>query len=177
MVRAGVSWSRSSKHDNMVVMLEMRGAAVYEVFRQVRPLLLGSVKVVESRLRRHGLTVGTRAVLEVLVEHGPAPVPALADRLSLTRQGVQRHVNDLHALGYVRTRPNPTHRRSVLIALTVRGETVFSQIKTDELTQLARMALGWTETDLATAAAVLQALSRDVRGVATDPSNDEGDPL
>ena len=148
---------------------------MYDVLRQVRPLLLGSVKVVESRLRRHGLTVGTRAVLEVLVELGPAPVPTLAERLSLTRQGVQRHVNDLHALGYVRRRPNPTHRRSVLIALTDRGETVFSQIRTDELTRLARMVPGCTDADLATAAAVLQALSRDVREAAADPISHEGD--
>ncbi|WP_203940351.1 hypothetical protein, partial [Spirilliplanes yamanashiensis] len=58
-----------------------RGSALYGVLRQVRPLVLNSARMVEAALRPRGLSVGMRAVLEVLAEHGPATVPAVADRL------------------------------------------------------------------------------------------------
>ena len=140
-----------------------RGAALYDVLRHVRPLVLNSARVVEAALRPEGLSVGTRAVLEVLAEHGPATVPAIGDRLDLARQGVQRHVNDLLKLGYVESRPNPAHRRSVLIALTGSGTEVIGRIRDDELRQLATLVPECTEQEIATAAKVLAALNRDVR--------------
>jgi DNA-binding MarR family transcriptional regulator len=140
-----------------------RGAALYDVLRHVRPLVLNSARVVEAALRPEGLSVGTRAVLEVLAEHGPATVPAIGDRLDLARQGVQRHVNDLLKRGYVESRPNPAHRRSVLIALTGGGTEVIGRIRDAELRELATLAPECTEQEIATAAKVLAALSRDVR--------------
>lgn len=150
-------------------MLE-RGAALYEVLRHVRPLVLNSARAVEAALRPEGLSVGMRAVLEVLAEHGPAPVPALGDRLDLARQGVQRHVNDLLALGYVESRPNPAHRRSVVIALTRTGGEVIGRVRDDELRQLAGLAPDCTLQEIATAAKVLRSLSRDVRRRAGETS-------
>jgi DNA-binding MarR family transcriptional regulator len=151
-----------------------RGRALYEVLRQVRPLLLNSARVVEDSLKPQGLSVGMRAVLEVLTEHGAAAVPSIADRLDLARQGVQRHVNDLFALGYVETRPNPAHRRSVLIALTRAGSEVIERVKDDELRHLAAMAQDCTLQEIATAAKVLQSLGRDIRGRAAHLQTGEG---
>jgi DNA-binding MarR family transcriptional regulator len=140
-----------------------RGSALYEVLRHVRPLVLNSARVVEASLRPEGLSVGMRAVLEILAEHGAATVPSIADRLDLARQGVQRHVNDLLALGHVESRPNPAHRRSVLIALTRTGAEVIDRIRDSELRQLAGLAQDCTSEEIATAAKVLRSLSRDVR--------------
>jgi DNA-binding MarR family transcriptional regulator len=140
-----------------------RGTALYEVLRQVRPLVLNSARVVETSLRPQGLSVGTRAVLEVLAEHGAATVPAVADRLDLARQGVQRHVDHLTGLGYVETRPNPAHRRSVLVALTPAGAEVIGRVRRDELRDLATLAGDCTSGEIATAVKVLRALNRDVR--------------
>jgi DNA-binding MarR family transcriptional regulator len=150
-------------------MLE-RGAALYEVLRHVRPLVLNSARAVEAALRPEGLSVGMRAVLEVLAEHGPAPVPTLGDRLDLARQGVQRHVNDLLALGYVESRPNPAHRRSVVIALTRTGGEVIGRVRDGELRQLAGLAGDCTLQEISTAAKVLRSLSRDVRRRAGETS-------
>src|SRR4051812_25928944 len=144
-------------------MLDDRGAALYEVVRQVRPLVLNSARVVEASLRPDGASVGMRAVLEVLCDHGPATVPAIAAWLDLARQGVQRHVNDLTDLGYVESRVNPGHRRSVLIATTSSGAELFDRIRDDELRHLAAMATECTEDDIEAAAKVLKALNRDVR--------------
>ncbi|MBL7254104.1 MarR family winged helix-turn-helix transcriptional regulator [Paractinoplanes lichenicola] len=144
-------------------MLETRGAQLYEVLRNVRPLVLNSARVVEADLAADGLTVGMRAVLEVLAEGGPATVPAIGDTLDLARQGIQRHVNDLGRLGLVEVRDNPSHRRSVLIALSPAGAERFERIRRDELARLGRMATDCTEAEIATAIKVLRSLNRDVR--------------
>ena len=157
-------------------MLLDRGSALYELLRQVRPLVLNSGRVVEASLRPQGLSVGMRAVLEVLAEHGAAAVPAIADRLDITRQGVQRHVNDLIELRYAETRSNPVHRRSVLIALTPAGSAVIGDVRRDELRHLAAMAQDCTRQEIATAIKVLRSLNDDVRRRATLLQHPDGDP-
>lgn len=144
-------------------MLRERGRLLYEVLRNVRPLVLNSARVVEADLAADGLTVGMRAVLEILTEHGPATVPAIGERLDLARQGIQRHVNDLAALGLIETRENPAHRRSVLIALTAAGAARFERIRADELGRLEAVAAECTNDEIATAVKVLRSLNRDVR--------------
>lgn len=156
-------------------MLHDRGSALYEVLRHVRPLVLNSTRVVEASLRPAGLTVGMRAVLEILSDHGPATVPSIADRLDLARQGVQRHVNDLIELGCVRPYPNPAHRRSVLIVLTRSGSELIGRVRDDELRHLAEMAQECTGQEIATTVKVLQTLSRDVRQRAAHLHNAMGD--
>lgn len=146
------------------------GTALYDLLRHVRPLLLNSARVVEASLKPHGLTLGMRAVLEVLREDQASTVPAIARRLDLPRQGVQRHVNDLSALGYVESRPNAAHRRSVLIDLTPSGSRVIQRVTDAEVRQLATLALDCADDDIQTAARVLGSLSRDVRRRAAELS-------
>lgn len=143
-----------------------RGALLYEVLRHVRPLVLNSARVVEASLRGEGLSVGMRAVLEILAGHGPMTVPDIAGRLDLARQGIQRHVDDLIALGRVESRVNPAHRRSVLIAATPAGSELFERIRAGELARLGRLAPECTDTEIAATLRVLAALSRDVRAEA-----------
>ncbi|GAA1609090.1 MarR family transcriptional regulator [Actinoplanes couchii] len=141
---------------------------VYALLRETRPLVLNSARVVEASLRGDGLSVGTRAVLEMLAEHGPMTVPDIGDRLDLARQGIQRHVNDLSTRGLVESRVNPAHRRSVLIATTPAGAALFARIRADELARLGAMAAEHSAGDLATALRVLRSVNRDVRQRATD---------
>src|SRR4051812_18644504 len=144
-------------------MLRDRGSQLYEVLEQTRPLVLNSARVVEASLKPLGLTVGMRAVLEVLANHGPATVPAIGERLDLARQGVQRHVNDLIERDLVASRANPDHRRSVLIALTDAGTEVISRVGDDERRHLSQMAQDCTAQEIAAAVKVLRSLNRDVR--------------
>ncbi|MFI5933522.1 MarR family winged helix-turn-helix transcriptional regulator [Actinoplanes sp. NPDC051494] len=163
-------------------MSQDRGAALYDVLRHVRPLVLNSARVVEVSLRPAGLSVGSRAVLEILDDHGPATVPAIGDRLDLPRQGVQRHINDLIALGHVTTHHNPAHRRSSLVSLTAAGAAAIAGVRTDELRHLAGMAQDCTDEEITAARKVLRALNRDVRRRAQtkedphDPRVDHGQP-
>lgn len=135
---------------------------MYDVLTHVRPLTRASARVVEATWRAHRVTVGMRAVVAVLDDAGPSPVPEIAARLDLTRQAVQRHVNELLAIDMVATQPNPTHRRSVIVALTDRGERLWQAQHEAELEALAPMAAGCSLGDLETAARVLEALGADV---------------
>lgn len=139
---------------------------LYDVIRHLRPLVLNSARVVESRVRGEGWTVGSRAVVEVLVDSGAATVPDIARRMDLPRQAVQRHVNELAGLGHVEPRVNPQHRRSVLIALTPDGAAAFDRVKAAELTELAELAASFASEELRTTARVLAALESAIRAKA-----------
>ena len=65
---------------------------------------------------------GRRAILLNLKTLGPKTVPQLAAMRPVSRQYVQRLVDELAAEGLVEKRPNAAHRRSPAIALTAPGE-------------------------------------------------------
>ncbi len=55
----------------------------------------------------------------------PLPVAHIARNMGLTRQAVQRSVDEMVADGLVRLEPNPHHRRAMLVAMTQRGEAAY----------------------------------------------------
>ncbi len=138
--------------------LSDHGRAAYAVLRQVRPLHLQAARAVTTTLQGEPITMGIRAVLERLDDQGPQTVPQLATWLDVTRQAVQRVVDDAHALGHVEVRANPAHRRSHLIALTPRGRDAFHRLHADELATLEMVAAEIDRTDLLTCAKVLEHL-------------------
>jgi DNA-binding MarR family transcriptional regulator len=110
-----------------------------------------------------GQTVARWHVLSV-VSAGPCTVPAVARRLGLTRQGVQRVAGDLLAARLLKASPNPDHVRSPLLTLTNRGRLVLEQ-----LTQRSDAARGRllqqghiTAEDLAAARTTLRALQQSL---------------
>src|SRR4051794_39958606 len=111
---------------------------LYTVFRHIRPLHLLAAREVTAALAGQGLTLGVRAVLEVLHNDGPGTVPAIARTLLLPRQDVQRHCNQALHAGLVTRGPNPSHRRSPLMTLTDDGERTFREMHSAELDRLAR---------------------------------------
>ncbi len=136
-----------------------QGEAAYAVMRHVRPLHLQAARAVTAELKGEPVTMGIRALLERLCDSGPQTVPQIAAWLDVTRQAVQRVVDEARALGYVEVRDNPAHRRSHLVAPTVKGHDAFERLHADELTTLAKVAAGIERTDLLTCAAVLEKLT------------------
>jgi len=59
---------------------------------------------------------------------GALTVPAIARRLGITRQGVQRVADDLVRAGLASYAPNPDHVKSPLLLLTDRGQDVLTRI-------------------------------------------------
>jgi DNA-binding MarR family transcriptional regulator len=72
---------------------------------------------------------------------------------------VQRLIDDMIDMGLVRTRPNPEHKRSVLIELTRAGKAQTEAIARIELPLLTQLFEGMSERDLAATARVLTGLA------------------
>lgn len=118
-------------------MTKPSGADLYAVIRHIRPAFKHIAEVVEIKSKELGLSVGTRAVLEQVCEHGAIPVPAIAKYLLVERQYVQRNVNELLGAKLVERRQNPTHKRSWLIVPTNKGQKLFAKLKERESAVLA----------------------------------------
>jgi len=74
-----------------------------------------------------GLTSARWQVLGAVAQAaGGLPTAGIARNMGLTRQSVQRVVDDLSARGLVRLAPNPHHKRAKLVQLTPAGETAFA---------------------------------------------------
>ena len=104
------------------------------------PELAADIFEAAGTLRRQGEMIAaqegqSQARWQVLHVIGPRPktVPQIARRLGITRQAVQRVINDLLAQRLVAQVANPDHRTSPLIGLTDDGTATL-----DRLTARAR---------------------------------------
>lgn len=127
-------------------------AEVYEVAGASR-------RTSEALAARHGQTAARWHVLSAISEE-PRTVPAIARRLGLTRQSVQRVVNELAAESLVMTGANPDHARSPLVEVTAAGRRVLDRLFEDSRsTREALLARVGLEADqLLAAREVLRAL-------------------
>ncbi len=90
---------------------------VIEVFRMNGDLLAAGDALVGDL----GLTSARWQVLgAIALSPVPQPVAHIARNMGLTRQAVQRLVDDMRADGFVRLEPNPHHRRAMLVVATER---------------------------------------------------------
>ncbi|MGR6922368.1 MarR family winged helix-turn-helix transcriptional regulator [[Actinomadura] parvosata] len=128
-----------------------------EVFDLVGPLYRRAQRKVEQDAPIEGLSVGVRAVLNLLREHGPMTVPQMGRAQALSRQFVQRMTNDAAGLGLVAFEPNPAHKRSSLIRLTEEGERAIGAVLDRERAVLRQIGGDLTEADID---ACLRVLSR-----------------
>ncbi|CAM2005770.1 MarR family winged helix-turn-helix transcriptional regulator [Acanthopleuribacter pedis] len=135
-------------------------ARLYDLIRFIRPLYRNLGRAVEKNLADTPISVGMRAILEIVYEAGPVSVPKIADIMGTGRQYVQRMVNDNLAAGTLEKRANPAHRRSVLLALTESGRTAFEAIRAREAANLAAVAAGIDAADLEICLKVVDALHR-----------------
>lgn len=143
-----------------------------EVFALVGPLYRRVQRKIEQDAPEQGLSVGARAVLDLLREHGPMTVPQMGRAQSLSRQFVQRMVNDAAARDFVETIPNPAHQRSSLIRLTDDGLTAITAVTAREHALLRQVGGDLTDADVAACVRVLSRMLElfdDVQVTATPP--------
>ncbi|MER6801874.1 MULTISPECIES: MarR family winged helix-turn-helix transcriptional regulator [Streptomyces] len=126
-----------------------------EVFDLVGPLYRRVQRKVEQGEAVEGLSVGVRAVLDLLHKHGPMTVPQMGRAQAISRQFVQRMVNDAAARGLVESIPNPAHQRSSLIRLTDEGRTAIAAVVAREHAVLRDVGGGLTDADVRTCVRVL----------------------
>ncbi|MEV0692183.1 MarR family winged helix-turn-helix transcriptional regulator [Streptomyces sp. NPDC050388] len=102
-----------------------------------------------------GLSVGVRAVLDLLHKHGPMTVPQMGRAQAISRQFVQRMVNDAAARDLVESIPNPAHQRSSLIRLTEKGRAAIAAVVAREHAVLREVGGDLTDADVRTCVRVL----------------------
>lgn len=132
---------------------------LYELIWMSRPLMQAAEAAVERRLVGTGLTVRTRAVLEILLHHDAATVPEIAVKLEIKRQYVQLMVNEALADELAVKRVNPRHKRSTIIALTAKGRAVIEDVVHREMMLAKSLSSGLDTTDIETALKVVVALT------------------
>ncbi|MVO85046.1 MarR family transcriptional regulator [Streptomyces sp. p1417] len=130
-------------------------ARLTEVFDLVGPLYRRVQRKVELAAPLDGLSVGTRAVMVLLREHGPMTVPQMGRAQSLSRQFVQRMVNEAASRGLVESIPNPAHQRSSLIRLTGAGTAAVTAVLDRESALLRQVGGGLTDADVTACVHVL----------------------
>jgi DNA-binding MarR family transcriptional regulator len=149
------------------------GERLAEVYRLLGPLYRQVHRWVEADEPVMGMSVGVRAVLDELGQVRQATVPTLAAGLGLSRQFVQRMVNDALAAGWVQRRDNPVHRRSGLLVLTDEGRAAIGAVLAREHELMGRTPGGLTDEDIDTTLRVLAAM-RAALDALEPPQSSEG---
>lgn len=122
-----------------------RLAAVYVA---LGPVYRRVARIVEHDQELSGLSVGVRNVLDQLRRDGERTVPQLAGSQELSRQFVQRMVNDAREAGHVELVENPAHRRSRLVRMTPRGRDAISAVIAREHELMGRVGGDLTDVEL-----------------------------
>ncbi|MGP9539326.1 MarR family winged helix-turn-helix transcriptional regulator [Brachybacterium sp. AOP43-C2-M15] len=126
-----------------------------EVYVAIGPVYRRVARIVDRDEQLSGLSVGVRNVLDQLRRGGDLTVPQLARGQELSRQFVQRTVNDAREAGLVELRENPAHRRSHLVHLTPPGTAAIEAVIARERELLGRVGGELTGAEIGAALRVL----------------------
>jgi DNA-binding MarR family transcriptional regulator len=88
-----------------------------------------------DRICCHDVSVTQCYALEMLVEHGPVRLGALAERLFLDKSTTSRVVRTLVKKGYVEQRPDTTDKRATTLHPTAAGRRLYDRITDDLVAQ------------------------------------------
>jgi DNA-binding MarR family transcriptional regulator len=107
-----------------------------------------------------GLSSARWQVMGALALAGqPLTVAQIARNMGLTRQGVQRLIDELERQGMVGFEDNPHHKRAKLIRLAAQGEEAFAAIMQQWNARATKLAEGMDADRLKTAIGCLEQLS------------------
>ncbi len=128
---------------------------VLETFRlNGRLLVAGDALVADV-----GLTSARWQVLGAMaLSPVPLPVAHIARNMGLTRQAVQRIVNEMEHEGFVRFGPNPHHQRAKLVLLAPRGKAAYDAAMKRQRPWASNLANGSSTKQIETATATLRAI-------------------
>ncbi|MEO1198379.1 MAG: MarR family winged helix-turn-helix transcriptional regulator [Pseudomonadota bacterium] len=108
-----------------------------------------------------GLTSARWQVLgAIALSERPQTVSVIARRMGLTRQAVQRIVNDMAAVDLIAMKDNPADKRAKLARLTDRGQEVYETAISRQVPWANETAAGIVPTRLTEALEVLQTIGQ-----------------
>lgn len=104
------------------------------------------------------LSLGKRGVLIHLFRGGPQTVPQVAQAKQVSRQYIQKVVNQLVQAGYVRFAENEAHKRSPLVQLSEQGWAYLIGRLEHEVRMVREMVIPFPPDKLEETAAMLRAI-------------------
>jgi len=135
---------------------------VLEVFRLNGDLLAAGDALVGDL----GLTSARWQVLgAIALSPVPLPVAHLARTMGLTRQSVQRLVDEMKEDGLVRHAPNRHHRRAMLVLLTDAGEIAYRAAMARQERWADSLSAGLASQAVEAASSILRELRQRLDGV------------
>ncbi|MFJ8533983.1 MarR family winged helix-turn-helix transcriptional regulator [Streptomyces sp. NPDC093591] len=144
------------------------GDRISEVFDLIGALYRRGLRKLEQGEEIEGVSVGVRSVLVLLHRYGPMTVPQMGRLMTLTRQFVQRMVNEAAARGWAESTPNPAHQRSSLIRITEEGTAVITAILAREHALNRQVGGDLTEDELRACVRVLKEMLKTFDHVDAD---------
>ena len=129
---------------------------ILEAFRLNGTLLAAG----DVLVRDLGLTSARWQVVGALgLEDRPLTVAQIGRRMGISRQAVQRLVNDLVRDGLLAFEDNPDHKRSRLVTLTADGSDAYAEADTRQVAWVNALGAGLGADDVAAAVTVLKTIS------------------
>lgn len=137
---------------------------IIEVFRLNGDLLAAG----DALVRDLGLTSARWQVLGA-VSFSPVPLPVahLARNMGLTRQAVQRVVDEMRQDGLVRLELNPHHQRAMLVTMTEEGEAAYRAASARQARWAETLGVGLSLEGIEAASTLLRELQRRLDQPAT----------
>jgi DNA-binding MarR family transcriptional regulator len=132
---------------------------LYAGIQLTRPLLRHITARVEADLAGSGVSVGQRAILEVLLAVERASAPQITEMLDVTRQFVGREIKALLEKGFVVGSVNPSHRTSRYYHLTEESRGIIEGIRAREMAAFEEVATRFTRDEIAAYYKVQSALN------------------
>ncbi|MGD0635079.1 MAG: helix-turn-helix domain-containing protein [Beijerinckiaceae bacterium] len=130
---------------------------ILETFRLNGRLLAAGDTIVSDI----GLTSARWQVLGAIgLSPAPLPVAHIARNMGLTRQAVQRLVNEMERGGLVRFAANPHHQRAKLVLLTAQGKAAYDTAMTRQEPWARSLAEGIGTQRIEAATATLRTIRR-----------------
>ena len=133
---------------------------------QVLQNMVGKLTSCFQSLQRRGMRLGSVSqkgntfwgLLKLVHDHGPMTVPQIAMHRKVSRQRIQVMVDEYVSGGYLQFSPNPSHKRSQLVKLTVKGESEFSVLSDSIFSYLDQASHEFRDEELQTTLKVLEKL-------------------
>ena len=143
---------------------------ILEVFKLNGRLLSAGDQLVASL----GLTSARWQVLGAIAfADAPQPVANIARNMGLTRQAVQRVVNELEAEGFLTFAPNPHHARAKLVVLSKSGAKSFQAAAKRQAPWANHLARRISAREIRTALGVVREIATRLEATARDTNTEE----
>jgi DNA-binding MarR family transcriptional regulator len=141
------------------------GNLIFETLRLAGRLTLSG----DALMKDIGLTSARWQVIGVIsFLPSPRTVSELARTMGLSRQAIQRMVNDLQADGVVCLLPNPAHKRAPLVDLTEKGRKLHAEAEQRRIPWTEYLVSGLDGHDLKAASSALTALRRRLEAMQSE---------